>query len=94
VRNIARLTMSMFGGADCSPMPCRRMDRTVTRNGKQVIMITRPGRRLSAVTIRMSCTARSASDTPSPSEIVISCAAAIGTSAIHKQTAGQRRARI
>jgi hypothetical protein len=68
--------MSMLGGDDWRPIPCRRIDRTVTRKGKHVIMITRPGSRLRAVMTSTSCTARSVSDTPSPSEIVMSCAAA------------------
>ena len=43
VRNIARLTISMFGGDCCSPIDWRRIDRTVTTNGKQVTMIAKPG---------------------------------------------------
>ena len=49
VRKIARLTISMFGGDCCRPMDWRRIDRTVTMNGKQVTMMAIPGASDSAV---------------------------------------------
>ncbi|GGX38291.1 hypothetical protein GCM10007385_01380 [Tateyamaria omphalii] len=49
VKKRARLTISMFGGDCCNPIAWRRIDRTVTRNGKHVIIIARPGARLNKV---------------------------------------------
>ena len=66
----------MFGGDCCNPMAWRKIDSTVTMNGKQVIMIASPGTMLSSVIRMISCMLRAASDPSSPSEIEISWAAA------------------
>ena len=66
VRNIARLTISMFGGDCCRPIACRRIDKTVTINGKQVTITASPGTRLSTVISTISCTDRVASEPLSP----------------------------
>lgn len=76
VRNSARVTISMFGGACCSPIPWRSSDSTVTMNGKQVTMIAIPGAKLRTVISRKSCTARPVTEVPSPRSMLIDCAAA------------------
>ena len=48
-RNSDRLMISILGGDCCKPNPCRKIDITVTMNGKHVIMIARPGAKLSSV---------------------------------------------
>src|SRR6056297_2736583 len=76
VRNKARLTISKFGGDCCSPMPCLRIERTVTMKGKQVIMIASPGARLKTVISRINWIVRADRDASSPNEMEISCAIA------------------
>ena len=50
VRNSAKLTIIMFGGACCRPTAVRKIDSTVTMNGKQVTITAIAGARLSTVT--------------------------------------------
>ena len=76
VRNMARLMISMFGGACCKPIPWRRIDRTVTMKGKQVTITASPGTTDSTVISSRSWIDRAASDSPSPSDSVRSCASA------------------
>ena len=70
VRNSARLTIIMFGGACCTPIAWRRIESTVTMNGKQVTMIARPGASESRVIRRKSWTVRRLNDWPSPRSMV------------------------
>ncbi len=74
VRNKARLTMSMFGGACCRPIACLRIDRTVTTKGKHVTITARPGARLRTDSRRKSWTVRAVTVVPSPNPSVRSCA--------------------
>ena len=65
-------------------MAWRRIDRTVTRNGKHVIIMARPGARLSTVIRAISWKVRALSDPSSPSEIDKSWANAPIGNAINK----------
>ncbi len=75
VKNIAKLTIIMFGGACCTPIAWRKIDSTVTMNGKQVSIIASPGARLRTVSSTNSCTVRNDKESL-PMSIERSCATA------------------
>src|SRR5690606_17673970 len=76
VKKSARLTISILGGDCWSPIPCRRMPKTVTIKGKQVIMIANPGARLRTVISARSCRVRADREPSSPRDSEIPCAIA------------------
>jgi len=64
VRNIARLTITAFGGLVCSPIAVRSSDNTTAILVKQVIMIRIDGARLRIVISATICIMRSVNMPP------------------------------
>ena len=94
VRKSARLTIIMLGGAWLTPIAWRRIESTVTMNGKQVTMIASPGASESSVISTKSWTVRRLNDCPSPRSIEMSCAAAGSPRRTKRSPAARPRRRI
>ena len=92
VRNSARLTIIMFGGACWTPIAWRRIESTVTMKGKQVTMIASPGASERTVISRKSWTVRRLKDWPSPRSIVTDWAWAMAPPPRRAATARRRTA--
>jgi hypothetical protein len=94
VRNIARLTISMFGGADCRPMPCAedRQDRHEERKAGD--HDHEPGQEAERGHEQDELHRAFGEGAPSPSEIEISCARARAEKAIQRPGRAGRCRRI
>src|ERR1700754_3309545 len=74
-RNSARLMITGLGGTPGAPMPVRSSDSATTIRVKLVTVISRPGARLSTVSISTSWMARADIAPSPPRVIVVPCAA-------------------
>ncbi len=90
VRNIARLTITMLGGAVVVPIAWRRKDSTTTMRVKEVTVTRIAGAMDSTVIRTISCTMRLVVEPPSPRSRENCCAEA-GRASISSPSVGSRR---